>query len=71
MNSIILIDNMAAHKTPMALRLFEKLNVPIMFSAPASYRCLPVELTFGYLKQHQLIKLTAVENQNEISDDED
>jgi hypothetical protein len=46
----ILLDNMSSHKTSQTLALFEKLRMPYMFSAPASYKSIPVESVFMHLK---------------------
>ena len=47
---IILLDNMRSHKTQITKRLFEALEVPYMFTAPASFMATPVESVFKYLK---------------------
>jgi hypothetical protein len=41
---------MSSHKTAQTLALFENLRMPYMFSAPASYKCIPVESVFMHLK---------------------
>jgi len=38
----------------MVRELLRKLGVPVMFSAPASYEALPVELVFGAIKAAKL-----------------
>jgi hypothetical protein len=41
---------MSSHKTSQTIALFENLRMPYMFSAPASYKCIPVESVFMHLK---------------------
>jgi len=47
---VVLLDNMSSHKTPTTLRVFQELRMPYIFSAPASYKAIPVESVFKYLK---------------------
>jgi hypothetical protein len=41
---------MSSHKTQQTLNLFQRLGMPYLFSAPASYKAVPVESVFMYLK---------------------
>ena len=54
---IFLLDNMSSHKTQRTKRLFEALEVPYMFTAPASFMATPVESLFKYLKLTDLRKM--------------
>jgi hypothetical protein len=53
-NHVLLLDNCPAHRTELILKIFNRLRIPVTFTAPASYDCLPVESTLGLLKNQQL-----------------
>ena len=47
---LLLCDNTSAHKSVFSMRTTSELAIPIMHTAPASYACLAVERTFGFIK---------------------
>ena len=47
---VILLDNMASHKTKNSIKVLENIRAPYLFSAPASYKAMPIESVFKYLK---------------------
>ena len=47
---IILIDNAPYHTSKETLNMFEKLKVPLMFTAPYSFDVAPCELFFALFK---------------------
>lgn len=47
----MLLDNCASHKTDMVRRVFASLEVPVVFSAPASFKVVPVELFYAAIKR--------------------
>lgn len=47
---VLVLDNCSSHKTALARLVLARLGFPVLFSAPASYRVLPVELLFGAVK---------------------
>lgn len=47
---VLLLDNCPSHKTPIVRKIIAGLRVPVLFSAPASYKSIPVELFFAALK---------------------
>ncbi len=49
-NYIFLMDNCPSHKTPMVRQIIRKLQIPVLFSAPASFKTAIIELIFGALK---------------------
>lgn len=51
---IVVIDNCPAHTSAVSLMALAHLGVPLMFTAPASYKALPVEAIFGLLKATDL-----------------
>ena len=50
---ILLIDNAPSHSSDVTRAVLSSLQVPVCFSAPASYSCLPVERVFGILRHHE------------------
>lgn len=50
-NSVILLDNARIHDTQPILKFMEKSKVNILFSAPASFNAIPIELLFSSLKR--------------------
>ena len=54
---MILIDNCPSHKTSMTLKTLAKLDVPVLFSAPASFKAIPVEGVFGAIKAVDFSKI--------------
>ena len=46
-NTILMMDNATYHKSSSALKLYESLRIPIMFTAPHSYDASPCELFFA------------------------
>jgi hypothetical protein len=55
---ILLLDNCSSHKTQQSRAIIQGLGFNTMFSAPASFRCMPVEYIFGTLKKTDLSKVT-------------
>ena len=53
-NTIILMDNASYHKSTPALKLYESLRIPIMFTGPHSYDAVPAELYFSHFKSVDL-----------------
>lgn len=47
---IILMDNCASHKTYLVRKLLKILRLQVIYSAPASFLAILVELAFGALK---------------------
>lgn len=50
-NHILLMDNCSSHKTKWTRSVILGLGFKLMFSAPASFLCLPIEYVFGTLKK--------------------
>ena len=48
---VLLMDNSTIHTSKVVERLLAALQIPTIFSGPASYRSLPVEYVFGHLKK--------------------
>ena len=48
---LLLLDNSSTHKTNLVKSTLNLLNVPTMFTAPASYLAAPVECLFGAMKR--------------------
>lgn len=53
---MLLLDNCSTHKTATVTALIERLKIPTMFTAPASYLAAPVENFFGALKGVDFMK---------------
>jgi len=53
-NTIVLLDNASYHRSSNALKLYESLRIPIMFSGPHSYDAAPCELYFAQFKSVDL-----------------
>lgn len=49
---VVVLDNCASHKTKLVRQILWKLRFPVLYTAPASYLCLPVELLFAAIKSH-------------------
>ena len=47
---VLLLDNCPSHKTAMVREVLQKLQVPTIYSAPASFLAIPVEGLFGAIK---------------------
>ena len=47
---VLLLDNCASHKTRDSLAVLEALEIPVIFSAPASFLAIPIEGVFAALK---------------------
>ena len=60
--TMIVLDNCSSHKTRLVRAVFEKLRVPTMYSAPASYAALPIELLFGAIKTAKLPALSTADD---------
>ena len=54
---VVLLDNCPAHTSVAAYSVMAYLQIPILFSAPASYSAIPVEGVFGALKAIDLDQL--------------
>jgi len=50
-STVILIDESPIHRAENSVLLMEKLLILFLFSAPASYRCIPLEMVFHIVKQ--------------------
>lgn len=48
---MLLFENSPIHTSALTMRLLNYLRVPTVFSAPASFKCLPGEPVFGVLKK--------------------
>ena len=46
-NTIVLMDNASYHKGTNAIKLYESLRIPVMFTGPHSYDAVPAELFFA------------------------
>ena len=51
---VIVIDNCPAHASAVTAKMLSHMEVPVMFSAPASYAALPVEGVFKIVKARDL-----------------
>ena len=49
-NLIVLQDNAAYHTSKVALKMLEKLGIPMCYSGPHSYDVCPIELLFASFK---------------------
>lgn len=49
-NSVLLMDNGPLHKTDLVMDTIDDLKLPVMFTSPASYPAVPVELVFSRIK---------------------
>ena len=49
-NSVIMLDNATYHTSPVILKVFALLEVPVLFTGPHSYQASPVELFFAAFK---------------------
>ena len=54
---MFLLDNCPIHKTALAVDILNRLNIPTIFSAPASYKAIPVEELFGAIKLKDFNKI--------------
>ena len=54
---IILLDNCPSHKTQMMMKKLDQLDAPIIFSAPASFKAIPIEGIFGAIKATDFSKI--------------
>lgn len=53
-NTIIIMDNASYHKSTNAIKLYESLRIPLMFTGPHSYDAAPAELFFAKFKSVDL-----------------
>ena len=51
--NVIMMDNCQKHTSKHTKRVIRKLKLPTLFSAPASFICLPVEGFFAAIKKHK------------------
>ena len=52
---VIMFDNATTHSTKLAQTVLAKYcDVPVIYTAPRSYLCSPIERVFGFLKQADL-----------------
>ena len=49
-DTVVLLDNASYHNSKPALRIFEALEIPVMFTGPHSYAAAPCELWFAAFK---------------------
>lgn len=54
-NYILLLDNAPPHTSKLTQNFMTILNVPRCFTAPASYKILPVEMMFARLKPDKIV----------------
>jgi hypothetical protein len=47
---VLVLDNCSSHKTPMVQEVLLKLGYSILYTAPASYLAMPIELLFAHIK---------------------
>ena len=47
---MLLLDNCANNKTSKVLSLINSIEIPTLYSAPASYSAVPIERFFGAIK---------------------
>ena len=47
---VLMMDNMSSHKTQQTISILQYLQVPICYTAPASFKALPIEGVFAALK---------------------
>ena len=53
-DTIVLLDNASYHKSSHAMKLYEHLRIPLIFSGPHSYDAAPCELFFAQFKSVDL-----------------
>ena len=53
-NTIVVLDNASYHKSNIALKMYEALRIPVMFTGPHSYDAVPAELFFAQFKSVNL-----------------
>ena len=53
-DTVIILDNARYHTSKTTLKLFESLNLPILFSGPHSYDAAPCELLFAAFKSKDI-----------------
>ena len=53
-DTVILLDNAKYHNSSTTLKLFETLNLPILFTGPHSYDAAPCELLFAAFKSKDI-----------------
>lgn len=51
-NYVLVLDNCSCHKTPMVRQVLRNIGFKVLYTAPASYLAMPVELVFGRIKQN-------------------
>ena len=54
---LLLLDNCPSHKTALTMKTLEQLDVPVIFSGPASFKAIPVEGMFGAIKAIDFAKI--------------
>jgi hypothetical protein len=50
---VVVCDNNSSHTSQVTRRVLQYLRVPVCFTAPASFACLPVERAFGILRSKE------------------
>ena len=53
-DTVVLLDNAAYHKSGAAMKMFEKLQIPLIFTGPHSYDAAPIELLFAAFKSEDI-----------------
>ena len=53
-NSVIMMDNAAYHTGEEIRSYMQKMQIPMMYSAPYSYSSAPIETLFAHLKLGEL-----------------
>lgn len=48
---LLLLDNCLSHKSDLVRLVFASLVVPVVFTAPVSFKAVPVELFFAAIKK--------------------
>ena len=53
-DTVVLLDNAPYHTAPATLKVFQDLNIPVMFTGPHSYDAAPCELFFAHFKKEDI-----------------
>lgn len=53
-HTILMVDNAPYHRGAIMQRVFEKLDLPIMYLGPYHFKMAPIEMMFAYIKSHDL-----------------
>jgi len=53
-DTVVLLDNASYHASTATQRIFQELQMPVMYTGVYAYDMAPVELFFSYLKRSDL-----------------